>query len=99
MKKIILRFSFTIVLMLNFIIAFASGNGEKTYVLTFPQYEMKDIKPLVALTNPVFESQIEIKDNNYTVFYYTTSKNVTEQDVKAALQNSMYELKSFNIQE
>lgn len=98
MKKTIFHFFFTIVFISCFYLAFASDDGEKTYVLTFPQYEMKDIKPLVALTNSVFEAQIEIKDNNYTVFYYKTSKTVTEQDVKAALENSIYELKSLTIQ-
>jgi hypothetical protein len=85
---------FAIIISLN---AIAGDGDKKTYILTFPKYEMKDIKPLVARVNPLFEAQIEIKNDDYSMFYYTTTKDVTEAQVKNALKNTKYTLESFTI--
>lgn len=85
---------FSIIITLN---AIAGDGDAKTYILIFPKYEMRDIKPLVARVNPLFETQIEIKNDDYTKFYYTTTKEVTEAQVVNALKSTKYKLESFSI--
>jgi hypothetical protein len=67
------------------------------YILTFPEYEMMEIKPLVALTQPLFDTNIEIQDDNYKRFIYRSNNVVTEEQVKKALEGSKYTLTAFEV--
>jgi hypothetical protein len=97
MKKIYNVFAIIALSILTLSASKTEAQEIKTYVLSFPEYEMKDIKPLVALTQPLFNAQIEIKDDNYKVFYFKSSNVVTEEDVKRALEGSKYQLNLFEI--
>jgi hypothetical protein len=97
MKKKSNLFVIIVLSILTFASTRINAQEIKTYVLSFPEYEMKDIKPLVALTQPLFNAQIEIKDDNYKVFYFKSPNVVTEEDVKRALEGSKYQLNLFEI--
>jgi hypothetical protein len=97
MKKMYKSFTIKCLFVFVLLIGLAFAQEPKTYVLTFPEYPMQDIKPLVSLTRQVFEVPIEIKNDDYKVFYYTTEKIVKEEDVVAALNGSKYSLISFEV--
>jgi hypothetical protein len=86
------------VIFLMFFSVSNAQNTTKTYKLTFPEYEIQDIKPLVSIVSPLFETNIEIKDDNYSIFYFTTTKNVAKEEVLEALKDSKYSLVSFTVE-
>lgn len=85
-------FLFSIFLILSIVYSYAQDDL-KTYVLNFPEYEIDDIKPLVFLTQPLFEdAQIEIHDDNYRQFIYKSKLNVSEEDINKVLEGTKYKL-------
>lgn len=79
-------------------LTFAQSNTSSyKYELVFPQYEMMKIKPLVALTQPLFGTPVEVNDNNYEIFIYHSTMVVSEEELKKALEGSEYELLDFNV--
>lgn len=90
-------FFIAIFLMFSVVNSFAQEN-EKTYILNFPEYDIMDIKPLVFLTQPLFEdAQIEIQNDNYKQFIYRSSNEVTEEEINKILEGTKYELISLEV--
>jgi hypothetical protein len=93
---------FTSLILFFFIFTATSLSAQTTtskyvYELNFPQYDMQDIKPLVSLTQGLFDTNIEIQDDNYTKFIYRSNNVVTEEQVKAALEGSKFQLISLTV--
>lgn len=90
-------------LTIFFFIFFASKiiaqttTSKYVYELNFPKYEMQDIKPLVSLTQGLFDTNIEIEGDNYQKFIYRSNNVVTEEQVKAALEGSKFKLISLTV--
>lgn len=92
---------FLIVAFFTFsIVSLFAQSDEKTYILNFPEYDIMDIKPLVFLTQPLFEdAQIEIQNDNYKQFIYRSSLDVTEKDINEALEGTKFKLISLEIKD
>lgn len=96
--KFLLKLSAIVLFCFSF--AFAqSSTPSYRYELVFPNYEMMKIKPLVALIQALFNSPVEVNDNNYEIFIYHSANVVSEQDLRKALEGSEYELLDFNVSE
>jgi hypothetical protein len=92
---------FLITLLLSILTTFSfAQNNLKVYILNFPTYDIEDIKPLVFLTQPLFEdAQIEIQNDNYKKFIYKSKLEVSEEDIKKALEGTKFKLISLEINE
>ncbi len=66
------------------------------YELEFPQYEMSKIKPLVALTQPLFTEPVNLSADNLQLFVFYSVNVVTEEDVLSALAGTEYQLVHFS---
>lgn len=66
------------------------------YELEFPKYDMTKIKPLVALTQPLFTELVNMSADNHQIFVFYSTTVVTEEDVVKALEGTEYELLHFS---
>lgn len=72
----------------------------KKYILHFPEYPIEDIKPLVFLTQPLFnDTNIEIYDDNYKQFVYRSKIEVTEESLRKVLEGTKFNLIRLEIKE
>jgi hypothetical protein len=101
MKSTLKFYAFTMIVTL--LTLFVSEVGAQTtsstyvYTLVFPEYEISEIKPLVALTQPLFDAYIEIQNDDYKRFIYRSNNVVSEEEVRKALEGTKYKLISLEV--
>jgi hypothetical protein len=92
-------FTMIVALLTLFVREVGAQTTSSTYVYTlvFPEYEMSEIKPLVALTQPLFDTNIEIQNDDYKRFIYRSENVVSEEEVRKALEGTKYQLVSLEV--
>ncbi|MEX2485813.1 MAG: hypothetical protein WED10_14675 [Brumimicrobium sp.] len=79
--------------------SFLFGQDQKKYIITFEDYDQKEIKEVIGVMNPLFKSSVNSDGTNFLKLFYISDQNVTEEELKAALENKGFTYKELKIED
>lgn len=86
-------------LVFLFVSAVLSAQTVKKYTVVTPVYPQKEIKQIIGVLSPFFESTVEVQNENYAELIFKTAKVVREEEVKSLLRKNGFVLNQLKIED